>query len=122
MLSVCILSAQPREEFFDFSFHPTKTSPYYYVTTEKKDSLWDQKAYYISTLKMASECFYKDEKCFVPHGTYKSYDLEGFQVQSGNYLNGVKQGKWLRYNTKGYIIDSSTYDNGHLKGIAFEMV
>jgi hypothetical protein len=110
-------SAQPREEIFDFNFRPTKMSPFYYVTTEKKDSTWHQEAYYVSTAKMARECFYLDEKCSVPHGKYSFFDVDGFLKETGTYINGKKEGVWLGYNDKGLIVDSGTYVNGHLKGV-----
>jgi antitoxin component YwqK of YwqJK toxin-antitoxin module len=117
LFTVFSSSAQRREEFFNFSFRPTKTSPFYYVITEKKDSVWDQSAYYISTSRMASECSYKDEKCSIPHGGYISYNVDGFAQLKGMYGNGKREGLWLGYNDKGNIVDSGMYVNGHLKGV-----
>lgn len=116
LLTALIVAAQPREEFFDFSFHPSKMSPYYYVVTQKKDSGWEQEAYYLSTSKMARECLYKDENCSVPNGNYTSYDIDGYLKENGTYVNGKKEGVWLGYNNKGLIIDSGMYMNGHMKG------
>jgi antitoxin component YwqK of YwqJK toxin-antitoxin module len=112
-----LAQAQSREEFFDFRFHPTKTSPFYYAVTEKKDSAWLQRAYYVSTSRMGRECFYKDENCTTFHGKYRFFDVEGFLKETGTYTNGKKEGLWLGYNNKGYIIDSGVYVNDHLKGI-----
>lgn len=121
--NICLLvifaacAQEKREEFFDYNFQITKTAPFYYVITEKKDSVWDQKAYYISTLKLARECFYKDEECKIPHGKYISFDINGHEQQGGNYFNGKKEGEWLGFNEKGYIVDSANYVNNHLKGV-----
>lgn len=109
--------AQPREEYFDFNCHATKSSPFYYVLTDKKDSVWEQKAYYISTLKMAFIRSYKDEGCSILHGQFMSVDIEGRIKETGMYSNGKKEGVWLGYNDEGFIVDSGTYVNDHLKGI-----
>lgn len=117
LIIVAIVSAQPREEMFDFGFHPNDKSPYYYVITEHKDSVWDQKAYYISTARLARECFYRDEACSILHGNYKSFDVDGHLTEMGNYVNGKKEGQWLGFDDKGSMVDSSMYVNGHLKGV-----
>lgn len=117
LLIVLIVTAQPREEYYDFGFHVSKTSPYYYAQTEKSDTVWHQKAYYISTLRMARECFYKDENCSILHGNYKFFDVDGYLKETGSYINGKKEGLWLSYDDKGYLIDSGVYVNGHLKGV-----
>lgn len=120
LLTVLITKAQPREDFFDFGFHPSKMSPYYYVVTEKKDSVWDQKAYYISSSKLARECFYKDEGCSTLHGSYTFFDTDGHLKETGTYLNGKKEGLWLGYDDKGFMVDSGVYVNGHLKGVRMQ--
>lgn len=117
LMMVFQVSAQPREEFLDYSFRPTKMGPFYYALTEKKDSIWQQKAYYISTSRLARESSYLDEKCSIPHGKYHLFDIEGFLKESGSYINGKKEGMWLGLNDKGFVIDSSIYVNDHLKGV-----
>ncbi len=112
-----MVSAQQREELFDFSFRPNKQSPFYYVVTEKQDTAWHLKAYFISTSAMAIECFYKDESRTILHGLYTLYDINGYRKEAGAYRNGKKDGLWLGYNDKGFIIDSGRYVNGHLQDI-----
>lgn len=117
LFTVLLVEAQPHEEFLDLRFIPTKSSPFYYAVMEKKDSAWLQKAYYISTSKMARECFYKDEICSIPHGTYRLFDVDGYLKETGRYANGKKEGLWLGFDSTGFVIDSGIYVNGHLKGI-----
>ncbi len=109
--------AQKREEIFDYSLRPNKQFPFYFVTTEKEDSGWHRKIYAISTALLSTDCFYKDEACTVPHGRYVSYDLKGFEKESGAYVNGKKEGPWLGFSDKGLIIDSGMYAAGRPKGV-----
>lgn len=109
--------AQPREQFFDFTFHPTNGTPFYYVLTEKKDSTWQQTAYYISNLKMAFQRSFKDENCTILQGNFMSANIDGHLKETGSYLNGEKEGIWMGYNDEGYTVDSGMYLKNHLKGI-----
>ncbi|MGZ3880204.1 MAG: toxin-antitoxin system YwqK family antitoxin [Flavisolibacter sp.] len=125
LTTVCLLSmfmafAQDRKEFFDMSFHPNETSPYYYVLTTKKGMQWEQEAYYISTLKLARRCTFKDESCATPDGSYISYDIDGHLKENGTYKDGKKDGAWFGYNESGLIVDSGMYVSGRLKGVRME--
>ncbi len=117
LLMMLTTTAQKREEMFDFYFRPTTANPYYYVTTEKQDTLWHRKVYYISRGTMATEGWYKDDSCKVPHGRFTMYDFTGYAKEDGYYSNGKKEGLWLSFSDKGFIVDSGIYANGHLKGI-----
>jgi antitoxin component YwqK of YwqJK toxin-antitoxin module len=124
LTAVCLLltlfvSAQKREEFFNFSFKPAETGHYYYVTTEKKDSGWYREAYYVSQGSMAMKGWYKDEACNIAHGPVNWYHHTRFLRSSGQYANGKKDGLWLGYDEKGHLVDSSNYSNGFLTGISF---
>ena len=61
-------SAQKREELFDYSFKPASFGAYYYVVTEREDSIWHRKAYYLSPQSLAMEGWYKDDSCRVEDG------------------------------------------------------
>lgn len=117
LLTVLLAEAQSREEFLDLHFIPTKSSPFYYAITEKKDSTWLQKTYYLSTSKIARECLYQDQNCTMPHGTYRLFDVEGYLKETGRFANGKKEGLWLGFDSTGFVIDSGIYVNGHLKGV-----
>lgn len=114
-----LASAQKREAFFNFSFKPSKEGPFYYVTTEKKDSGWHREAYYIAQKTMAMEGWYKDEACSIAHGPVKWYHPTRFPSSIGQYANGKKEGVWLGYDEEGHRTDSSNYSNGHRTGISY---
>lgn len=115
----CLFSfAQKREELMDYNFKPNQ-GWYYYVITEKDDSLWHRKAYYISEKSLALEAWYKDDSCTIPEGTFTTYHTTKFQKDVGHYRNGRKDGLWLNYTEDGHLHDSCVYVDGHRKGISY---
>jgi antitoxin component YwqK of YwqJK toxin-antitoxin module len=119
-LSILTTRAQKSEAFFDFSFRPSEYARYYYVVTEKKDSLWHREAYYVSQRSLAMEGWFKDDSCRVPHGIVNWYHTTKFPKSTGTYNNGKKTGIWLEYDEQGHMTDSSEYVNGRLKGDAYK--
>jgi antitoxin component YwqK of YwqJK toxin-antitoxin module len=117
LLPVLFLKAQKREEWFDYAFKPSKMGPYYYVVTEKKDTLWHRMAYYISQKSLAMEGWYKDDSCTFAHGPFSWYHTNRFQKSTGHYVNGKKEGVWLDFDEEGNMVDSANYVNGRLKGV-----
>ena len=116
--------AQKREELFNFSFEPSQSGPYYYVSTEKKDSGWYREAFYISQKTMAMKGWYKDKEAKVKHGPFTYYHFTRFISSQGNYVNNKKNGLWLEYDEKGMLTDSSIYkkwkSQGYLTTVAFK--
>ncbi len=110
--------SQTREEVFDFSYKPTKNAGYYFVVTEKKDSLFHQKAYYLSQKTLYMDGWFKDEAATVQHGSFKWYHTNGSLQRTGQYLDGKKEGVWLRYDDEGRLQDSSHYNLDRRKGIS----
>ena len=51
--------------------------------------------------------FFKDKKL---HGTWTYFDTAGEKVALGNYVNGVKTGKWLFKS--GDVVKEVNYANG----------
>ena len=118
LLLIQISFAQKREEFFNFSFKPESASPYYYVVTEKKDSLWYRIAYYVSQKTQAMEGWYKDEAGKVAQGDFTWFHPNRTQKSKGRFSNGKKDGPWLEWNEAGAMIDSSTYKAGKHIGVS----
>ena len=112
-----IAFSQKREEIFDISFKPSNAG-YYYVISEKQDSLWHRKAYYISQKTQAMEGSYKDEACKIEHGSFKWFHSNRSIKSKGYYVNGKKDGIWLGWNDNGFLTDSSNYNAGHRTGIS----
>jgi antitoxin component YwqK of YwqJK toxin-antitoxin module len=117
LLFTLLAFGQKREEFFNFSFKPATTSPYYYVVTEKRDSLWYRVAYYVSQKTQAIEAWYRDDSCKIEHGSFNWFHPNRNQKLKGICTNGKKEGLWLEWNENGQLIDSSMYKNGKRMGV-----
>lgn len=110
--------AQKREELLNAYFKPTANGAYYYVTTEKQDSLWFREAFYVSQRTMAMKGWYADSACKKPHGPQEMYHHNRYLKSKGEYINGKKEGVWIEFNEKGTLTDSTIYRNGRPVGIS----
>ena len=111
------LMAQKKEQWFDYSFEPTKNYGRYFVTTEKIDSLWYRQGWYVPEKSMAMEGWYKDEACKIPHGEMSWYHTSKYMQSKITYVNGKKHGISLRFDEQGNMVDSGYYENDRVKGI-----
>jgi antitoxin component YwqK of YwqJK toxin-antitoxin module len=111
------LYSQKIEEGFDFNFKPTPHIPRYYVVTEKKDSLWYRQAWYLPERGMYMKGSYKDKAGKIEHGAFKWFYANGILQAHGDYVNGLKEGTWIRYNEAGEMADSVYYERGKQKGV-----
>lgn len=109
--------SQRRTEIFDYSFQPVKDGGYYFVQTEKADSLYKRQAWFLSQKTLYMEGWYRDETCKVEHGPFTWYHVTRYPKETGNFTNGLRDGAWLRYNEDGVLTDSVVYQDGHKKGI-----
>jgi len=116
-----ITIAQSREEIFDFQFHPTKKGGYYYVETEKKDSLWYRQAWFIAQKTLYMEGTYKDETCKIGQGEFKWYHPNGYLKARTSYVNGLKEGVFLGYDEQGRLKDSLNYHKDYRIGIGYSI-
>ena len=71
----------------------------------KKISKSEKEAYYV--LK-------SDKK--VKHGPYQLMGTDGKIRTSGNYVQGLKDGKWIKYRPNGYVAKVEHYKEGALHG------
>ncbi|RYZ29117.1 MAG: hypothetical protein EOO10_07335 [Chitinophagaceae bacterium] len=110
--------AQKRQELFDYSFKPANFGAYYYVVTEKEDSIWHRKAYYLSPQSLAMEGWYKDDSCQIEHGLFTWFHSTLYPKSKGHYASGKKQGVWMAWSENGKVIDSSTYQNNKRIGVS----
>jgi len=111
-----ITVAQTREEIFNFQFKPAKTGGYYYVVTEKKDSLWNRQAWFIAQKTLYMDGSYKDESCKIGHGEFTWYHPNRFLRTKVKYVDGFKEGAFLSYDDQGRLKDSLNYVRGHKVG------
>lgn len=116
-----IASAQNREEIFDFQFRPTNKGGYYYVVTEKRDSLWNRQAWFIAQKTLYMEGSYKDESCKIGQGEFKWYHPTGYLKTKVTYVNGFREGVFLGFDEQGRLRDSLNYVRGHRIGVGYSL-
>lgn len=109
--------AQKKEEKMDDRFRPAGANARYFVETEKTDSGWHRKAWYLPEKSMAMDAWFLDEACKIPHGKNVWFHTNRSLKSTGTYTNGKKVGSWVEYHSNGIIEDSSTYVDGKLRGI-----
>lgn len=117
---LCVTSfvqAQKVEEFFDYSFKPTKDAGRYYVVTEKKGDRWYREAYYLPERTIAMKGSYKDKDCKIADGMIESYYANRYPKSKINYIDGKKDGLSLSYHENGMMRDSVNYTLDHRVGI-----
>lgn len=110
--------SQKVERYFDYHWHDTSAAnARFYSLTEKTDSGWRRKDYYLRSLTLQMEGLYKDSACKIPSGNFRYYHPTRIPESIGAYQDGKKQGVWLRYYSNGMIRDSMVYDNDNPVGV-----
>lgn len=119
LLLVSTAIAQKKEEGYDALFKPTSYAARYYVITEKKDSLWYREVYYLPEKGMFMEGSYKDEECKIAHGNFRWFHENKILKEEGHFVNGLKNGEWLKFNKEGELTDSVNFVEGRKTGFGF---
>ena len=63
LLTTLVAGAQKYEDKMDHNFKPATLNARYYVVTEKTDSGWHRKAWYLPELGMAMDGRFADKEC-----------------------------------------------------------
>ncbi len=84
----------------------------YYGISILKDSVWEESKYYSPTLQLSSYGIYKDKELKIPVDSFYSFHFSGELQGIGNYVNGKKDGIWLKYHSNGSTWDSAKYIDG----------
>lgn len=111
-----VLFAQKKEIRLDYFFRPTKATPHYQGTAEKKGDKWYMELFYSAGGDLAVSGSYKDEELKIADGENIIYHPNKKIKSKINYANGREQGTALRYHENGRLSDSATYRNGRLIG------
>jgi hypothetical protein len=120
---LCYLAApfaycQKKEKYFDYQWRETNASrARFYSIIEKTDSGWHRRDYYLHSLSLLMEGLYADSACKVPSGRFRYIHPTRFVEAMGSYLDGKKQGLWLRYYSDGLLSDSTVYDHDNPVGV-----
>lgn len=112
-----IASAQKIEKFFDYNWKPCDPSiARFYALIEYKDSLWRRSDYYIRENKLQMTGSFRDSTSKTEEGLFRYFHTNGYPESFGTYINGKRQGPWLRYYNNGMMRDSVFYTNGQPSG------
>lgn len=113
LLVTSAASAQKIEQYFDYLWHKTDAATArFYSVMKKKDSVWERKDYFIHEQRLQMQGSYTDTSCKLAHGDFVFYHASGFPESKGRYVNGKREGLWLRYSPNGFMQDSTTYLHG----------
>lgn len=109
--------AQKTEQFFDTNWKecPVKDARYYSIT-EKNDSGFLRKDYYIRERKLQMAGRYKDAECKIKNGKFYFFYADGSPKSAGKYINGNKEGMWLEFHPNKMLKDSATYSHNKVTG------
>jgi uncharacterized protein len=64
--------------------------------------------------------FYKSSNIEVQHGSYQLFNSENTLLVSGNYNDGIKEGKWLAWHSNGNIAKQESFSKGIINGYLLE--
>jgi TonB family protein len=119
LLSLAVPTAhcQKTEKYFDYHWHATDAShARFYSITEKTDSGWHRRDYYLRSLTLQMEGLYADSACTIRSGCFRYIYPSCIPESTGRCRDGKKQGGWLSYYSDGLLADSTVYDNGNPVG------
>lgn len=106
-------NSQKKEGFYDVRKRESDVAHarYYYVA-EYNDSLWQEQVYYVPEKKLYMFGTFLDSNCKRQQGKFYYKYPSGQLENTGEYVNGKKQGVWLGYHPNGVMRDSSMWENG----------
>lgn len=111
--------SQKREFKLDENYNETTgKDARYKAETELRDSLWFTKVTDQYGFPAMTGSF-KDEANKIHHGLFSYYYPNGEKVKQGIYVEGKKQGAWIRKDVFGSK-ESLTFRDGFLRGSQFE--
>jgi antitoxin component YwqK of YwqJK toxin-antitoxin module len=120
LLTTCAV-AQQTTRYYDIYWKESDAKKARFVCiSEKTDSGWRRRNYYFvkdGTLEMEGR--YQDSTEKVPIGKFTWLFPDKKPSMTGSYLQGKKQGTWLKYHRNGMIADSTEYEAGSPIGTSF---
>jgi TonB family protein len=110
--------SQKMERYYTYQWRDTDAvNARFYSLTEKTDSGWRRRIFYLHSLLLRTDGLYEDSGCAVPSGHSRSWYSNRRPESSGAYSKGNKQGLWLQYYNNGMMEDSAVYEDGHPVGV-----
>jgi len=117
-LSLCLLTAlittAQNKQYYDWEWKPSNPEDARFVSlTDKTDSGWVRRDFFLSTKKSQMKGLYKDSALKIKNGWFRYFYVNQFVSSQGNFVNGKKDGLWLSYHFNGIMKDSSFYNAGN---------
>jgi TonB family protein len=108
---------QKTEQYFTWNWKPCALPDARFVAiTEKQDSLWHRKDYYLRSGYLQMEGHYHEAAAKVEEGVFQYYHANGQLQSTGAYRQGKKEGTWISYHPNGLLSDSVIYQQGNVVG------
>ncbi len=112
-LSFAASYCQKTERYYTYQWHDTDAvNARFYSLTEKTDSGWRRRDYYMHSLYTQMEGLYADSACKIPSGYFHYWYPNRFIEYMGRYVKGKRQGLWLSFYSNGMMSDSTVYEAG----------
>lgn len=116
-LSITI-NAQKTEKFYNFQWKECNANEaQYYAITQKVDSGYSRKNYFIKQQKLLYSINCKDSICKIKNGEFISLYPNGKIESKGMYIDNKREGTWFNFYHNGKMKDSVVYSNGNPIGI-----
>lgn len=119
LLSTLLLNivavAQKTETYYDYYWKPCPAeNSRYYSITEKTDSGWLRKDYFVSSGKLQMQALFEDEACKIINGSCWYFFANGNISSIGKEIHGKQEGICMRYYSNGMMEDSALFHDGHV--------
>ncbi|OQP59885.1 hypothetical protein A3860_35835 [Niastella vici] len=109
--------AQKMETYYDYRWKETTPNMARFLgVTEKTDSGWHRRDYFIQEKLLQMDGTYEDSTCKKANGHFRYFHPNGNLWSAGNYVHGKRDGLWVSYHYNGVMDDSISYDKGHKTG------
>lgn len=117
LLYIALISAKPKaqtaEKFYNYQGWECKIAEaHYYSITQKIDSGYSHKDYFVRGGKLFNSLVCQDSLCKIKNGEVIRFHPNGKLETTGKYKLDKKDGVWLSYHYNGIKKDSAFYKNG----------
>lgn len=109
--------SQPVTKYYDAEWNPCELNAASFVSiTERKDSGWLRRDYFLSTKSLQMEAMFSDSLGTIHHGKAMFFYADGRLQDGGNYVFGKREGVHVKYHRNGMMQDSAFFKNGKIVG------
>lgn len=118
LLFFCLFTAlnttAQNKQYYDWEWKPCNPEDARFVSlTDKTDSGWLRRDFYLSTKKSQMKGLYKDSALKIKNGWFRYFYVNQVVSSQGNYVNGKKDGLWISNHFNGIIKEAAFYNAGY---------